>query len=36
MSLYGSGFPKSLNLGKSVDKKLGNEKNKDRTDKDTF
>ena len=26
MWLYGSGFPKSLNLGKSVDKKLGNER----------
>ena len=26
MWLYGSGFPKSLNLGKSVDKKLGNKR----------
>ena len=26
MWLYGSGFPKSLNLGKSIDKKLGNER----------
>ena len=26
MWLYGSGFPKSLNIGKSVDKKLGNER----------
>ena len=26
MWLYGSGFPKSLNLGKGVDKKLGNER----------
>ena len=26
MWLYGSGFPKSLNLGTSVDKKLGNER----------
>ena len=26
MWLYGSGFPKSLNIGKGVDKKLGNER----------
>ncbi len=26
MWLYGSGFPKSLNIGKAVDKKLGNER----------
>jgi site-specific DNA-methyltransferase (adenine-specific) len=26
MWLYGSGFPKSLNIGKSVDKKLGNKR----------
>ena len=26
MWLYGSGFPKSLNLGKSIDKKLGNKR----------
>ena len=26
MWLYGSGFPKSLNVGKAVDKKLGNER----------
>ncbi len=26
MWLYGSGFPKSLNIGKAIDKKLGNER----------
>ena len=26
MWLYGSGFPKSLNIGKAVDKKLGNKR----------
>ena len=26
MWIYGSGFPKSLNIGKGVDKKLGNER----------
>ena len=27
MWLYGSGFPKSMNIGKTLDKKLGNESN---------
>ena len=26
MWIYGSGFPKSLNIGKAIDKKLGNER----------
>ena len=26
MWLYGSGFPKSMNIGKTLDKKLGNER----------